>query len=54
VEPLIRSRTLRRAVFVDTSAWYALADTGDTRHALVEAFAFDQHFLVACFRTLGG
>jgi predicted nucleic acid-binding protein len=24
---------LRRGVFVDTSAWYALADTGDERHA---------------------
>ena len=26
------SGRLRRAVFVDTSAWYALADTNDTEH----------------------
>jgi predicted nucleic acid-binding protein len=38
-----------RQVFVDTSAWDAIADGGDSNHELAllfreEAFAFDHHF----------
>ncbi len=55
---------MSQPVFVDASAWVALADTRESRHAdavnfalmwergITHAFAFDQHFFTAGFITV--